>query len=128
MTARRRLDKLEQYLARSLPLNDFRDLPHPVFITAVDLDRAERVVFGPGYLDRVPVTNADFRVAVARDHCTSKFSSVRSAGSGRRGGGFPGAATRARCATGIGRRHGPRNPRIPLPLRCTARSGTRCTG
>lgn len=52
------LDKLEQYLARSLPLNDFRDLPHPVFITAVDLDRAERVVFGPGYNEKVPVSQA----------------------------------------------------------------------
>lgn len=52
------IDKLERYLARSLPSNDFRTLPHPLFITAVDLDRAERVVFGPGYNDRVPVSQA----------------------------------------------------------------------
>ncbi|MCU0657504.1 MAG: patatin-like phospholipase family protein [Polyangiaceae bacterium] len=52
------MDKLEQYLARALPSNNFRDLPHPVFVTAVDLDRAERAVFGPGYNDRVPISQA----------------------------------------------------------------------
>jgi NTE family protein len=52
------LDRFESYLARTLPINDFRELPHPVFVTAVDLDRAERVVFGPGYKDRVPVSQA----------------------------------------------------------------------
>ena len=52
------LDRFEKYLARTLPINDFRDLPHPVFVTAVDIDRAERVVFGPGYKDRVPVSQA----------------------------------------------------------------------
>ena len=52
------MDRLERYLARALPSNDFRDLPHPVFVTAVDIDRAERVVFGPGYHDRIPVSQA----------------------------------------------------------------------
>jgi NTE family protein len=52
------LDKLEQYLAKVLPINDFRELPHPVFVTAVDLDRATRVVFGPGHEDRVPISEA----------------------------------------------------------------------
>lgn len=52
------MDKLERYLAHALPSNDFRELPHPVFVTAVDIDRAERVVFGPGYNDRVPVSQA----------------------------------------------------------------------
>jgi len=52
------LDGLEKYLAKALPSNDFRELPHPVFVTAVDIDRAERVVFGPGYEDRVPVSQA----------------------------------------------------------------------
>lgn len=52
------LDKLERYLARALPSNDFRELPHPVFVTAVDIDQAERVVFGPGYNDRTPISQA----------------------------------------------------------------------
>lgn len=52
------MDKLERYLARALPSNDFRDLPHPVFVTAVDIDRAERAVFGPGYQDRIPISQA----------------------------------------------------------------------
>ncbi|MCC6646306.1 MAG: patatin-like phospholipase family protein [Polyangiaceae bacterium] len=52
------LDKLERYVARTLPINDFRQLPHPVYITAVDLDSARRVVFGPGYEDRVPISQA----------------------------------------------------------------------
>lgn len=52
------IDKLERYLAKTLPINDFRQLPHPVFVTAVDIDSAKRVVFGPGYEDRVPVSQA----------------------------------------------------------------------
>ncbi len=52
------LDKLEGYLARTLPINDFRQLPHPVFVTAVDVDSARRVVFGPGHEDRVPISQA----------------------------------------------------------------------
>ena len=52
------IDKLEKYLAKTLPINDFRQLPHPVFVTAVDIDSAKRVVFGPGYEDRVPISQA----------------------------------------------------------------------
>ena len=42
------LDKLERYVASTLPINDFRRLPHPVFVTAVDVDSGQRKVFGPG--------------------------------------------------------------------------------
>ena len=52
------LDPLEAYLRRALPINDFRKLPNPVFITAANVDTAERVVFGPGYEDDVPVSQA----------------------------------------------------------------------
>jgi NTE family protein len=52
------LDKLESSLARTLPINDFRELPNKVLITAVDLDSGERIVFGPGYSDDVPISQA----------------------------------------------------------------------
>lgn len=52
------LDSLERYLARHLPINDFRELPCPVFVTATDVDSAQRVVFGPGYEEHVPVSQA----------------------------------------------------------------------
>jgi NTE family protein len=50
--------KLERYLARFLPINDFRRLPNPVFVTAVDVDTGERVVFGPGHVEDVPISQA----------------------------------------------------------------------
>ncbi|MBI4702361.1 MAG: patatin-like phospholipase family protein [Deltaproteobacteria bacterium] len=52
------LHKLERYLRTQLPINSFRQLPRPVFLTAVDLDTGARVVFGPGYEDHVPVSEA----------------------------------------------------------------------
>jgi NTE family protein len=52
------LDKLERYLAKHLPINDFQKLPHPVFVTAVDVDNGQRTVFGPGYNDATPVSQA----------------------------------------------------------------------
>src|SRR6185369_8460283 len=52
------IDRLERYLARHLPINDFRQLPNPVFVTAVDIDDGKRVVFGPGYTDSVPISQA----------------------------------------------------------------------
>jgi NTE family protein len=52
------LDKLERYLAGYLPINDFRQLPNRVFVTAVDIDNGRRVVFGPGYEETVPVSQA----------------------------------------------------------------------
>ncbi|MRG97939.1 patatin-like phospholipase family protein [Polyangium spumosum] len=50
--------RLERYLSRFLPINDFRKLPNPVFVTAVDIDTGERVVFGPGYEETTPVSQA----------------------------------------------------------------------
>jgi NTE family protein len=52
------IDKLERYLAQALPINDFRRMPNPVFVTAVDIDSGQRVVFGPGYEESVPVSQA----------------------------------------------------------------------
>jgi NTE family protein len=52
------LDRLERYLAGYLPINDFRKLPNRVFVTAVDVDNGQRVVFGPGYEETVPVSQA----------------------------------------------------------------------
>lgn len=52
------IDKLERYVRRTLPINDFRQLPHAVFMTAVDVDTAQRVVFGPGYEEAVPISQA----------------------------------------------------------------------
>jgi NTE family protein len=52
------IDDLERYLARNLPINDFRQLPSKVFVTAVDVDNGRRVVFGPGYEDSVPISQA----------------------------------------------------------------------
>lgn len=52
------IDRLERHLRRTLPINDFRRLPSQVFVTAVDVDTAERVVFGPGYEEAVPISQA----------------------------------------------------------------------
>jgi len=54
--------KLEQYLrmafaARGLS-NDFRACPRRLLVPAMDLDRAERVVFGDGELAAVPISEA----------------------------------------------------------------------
>jgi NTE family protein len=51
-------DKLERYLAKHLPINDFRRLPQPVFVTAVDLGTGQRTVFGPGYNEGTPISQA----------------------------------------------------------------------
>ncbi|HSN97255.1 MAG TPA: patatin-like phospholipase family protein [Candidatus Nanopelagicales bacterium] len=52
------IDKLERYVRRTLPINDFRQLPHAVYMTAVDVDTAQRVVFGPGHEEAVPISQA----------------------------------------------------------------------
>ena len=52
------LERLERYLASFLPINDFRQLSNRVFVTAVDVDNGHRVVFGPGYEETVPVSQA----------------------------------------------------------------------
>jgi NTE family protein len=52
------IDRFERKLAGMLPINDFRRLPNPIFVTAADVDTGERVVFGPGYRDDVSVSQA----------------------------------------------------------------------
>jgi len=52
------LDRLERYLERHLPLNDFKKLHNRVLITAADVDTGQRVVFGPNYRDDVPISKA----------------------------------------------------------------------
>ena len=52
------VDRLEAYFARRLPINDFRQLPDPRLVTAVDIDTGRRVVFGPGYEEKVPISQA----------------------------------------------------------------------
>ncbi len=47
----------EAFAARALA-NAFTDVPHTLLIPAVDLDRAERVVFGMGDLRDVPISQA----------------------------------------------------------------------
>jgi NTE family protein len=52
------LHNLERYLRTTLPINDFSRLPHQVFVTAVDIDSGQRVVFGPGYDEATPLSQA----------------------------------------------------------------------
>lgn len=52
------MDAMERHLRRTLPINDFRKLPVPALVTAVDVDSAERKVFGPGYDEDVPISQA----------------------------------------------------------------------
>jgi len=52
------IDKLERYLREELPVNDFRKVDNRVIVTAVDLDRAARVVFGRGYDVETPISAA----------------------------------------------------------------------
>jgi predicted acylesterase/phospholipase RssA len=54
--------QLEEYIRRTFLLkglsNDFRRCPRPLMIPAVDLDRAERVVFGVAGLAEIPISEA----------------------------------------------------------------------
>jgi NTE family protein len=52
------LDRLEHYLRDRLPKNDFRKVEKELFVTATDLDSTERVVFGRGYEEHVPISQA----------------------------------------------------------------------
>lgn len=52
------IDRFERFLAERLIVNDFRKLGRPVLITAADVDGRGRVVFGQGYRDRVPISQA----------------------------------------------------------------------
>lgn len=50
--------KFERYLRQHLPINCFERLAKPVFVTAVDIDTSQREVFGPGYNESVPISEA----------------------------------------------------------------------
>lgn len=52
------IDRFERFLAEKLPQNDFRALNKDVFVTASDIDGRGRVVFGRGYRDDVPISQA----------------------------------------------------------------------
>ncbi|MGF1467027.1 MAG: patatin-like phospholipase family protein [Sandaracinaceae bacterium] len=52
------IDRFESYLRRRLPVNDFRQLDRPLLVTAADIDGRGRVVFGSGYRERVPISEA----------------------------------------------------------------------
>ena len=52
------IDRLERYLRRHLPVNDFRQVDRRLIVTAVDIDRAERVLFGRGYDSETPISRA----------------------------------------------------------------------
>ena len=52
------LDRFERFLGDNLPINDFRRLSKPLFVTAADIDGRGRFVFGPGHEERVPISQA----------------------------------------------------------------------
>jgi len=52
------LDRFERFLAENLPQNDFRKLSRPLLVSAADIDGRGRAVFGPGYRDDVPISQA----------------------------------------------------------------------
>jgi NTE family protein len=52
------IDRFERFLAKRLPTNDFRDLDRPLLVSAADVDGRGRVVFGQGYRERVPISQA----------------------------------------------------------------------
>jgi len=52
------IDRFERFLAARLPVNDFRSLSRPLLVTATDVDGRGRVVFGKGYTDDVPISQA----------------------------------------------------------------------
>jgi NTE family protein len=52
------INRLERWLSRRLPVNDFRRLDKALLITAADVDGRGRVVFGRGYEAQVPISQA----------------------------------------------------------------------
>ncbi|MFW6050437.1 MAG: patatin-like phospholipase family protein [Myxococcota bacterium] len=52
------IDRFERFLARRLPRNDFRKLDKTLLVTAADVDGRGRAVFGKGYRDDVPISQA----------------------------------------------------------------------
>lgn len=52
------IDGFEKFLRRRLPQNDFRKLERTLIVTAADVDGRGRVVFGKGFEDAVPISEA----------------------------------------------------------------------
>jgi NTE family protein len=52
------LGRLELYLRDRLPKNDFRRVDKELYVVGTDLDSTERVVFGRGYEEHVPISQA----------------------------------------------------------------------
>jgi NTE family protein len=52
------IDRFERFLRERLPVNDFRKLSRPLLVTATDVDGRGRVVFGRGYSEEVPISQA----------------------------------------------------------------------
>jgi len=52
------IERFERFLAKRLPTNDFRELDRPLLVSAADVDGRGRVVFGQGYRERVPISQA----------------------------------------------------------------------
>ena len=52
------IDPLEKRLRAHLPHNDFRKVKKSIFVTAVDVDGRGRVVFGKGYDEQTPISQA----------------------------------------------------------------------
>ena len=52
------IDRFERYLRRHLPCNDFRKIDSRIIVTAVDIDRADRALFGRGYDEDTPISRA----------------------------------------------------------------------
>jgi NTE family protein len=52
------IDRFERFLRERMPVNDFRKLARPLLVTATDVDGRGRVVFGKGYIEDVPISQA----------------------------------------------------------------------
>lgn len=52
------IDRFERFLRDRFPVNDFARLGKTLLVTATDVDGRGRVVFGKGYLEDVPVSQA----------------------------------------------------------------------
>ncbi len=52
------IDRFERFVRDRLPTNDFRSLERQLLITAADIDGRGRVVFGRGYREDVPISQA----------------------------------------------------------------------
>jgi NTE family protein len=52
------IDRFERFLARRLPVNDFRKIDKTLLVTAADVDGRGRAIFGKGYVEDVPISQA----------------------------------------------------------------------